>query len=416
MDITLTPTEHAIEVAIAGRLDGYWADHLDNALAETIRNGHHHVVVDLSRATFISSAGVGVLMKYYKQLSRINGSLAVSRPSRPVRLVLEMVHVSAMLIAPDDQAPGGAGHRLEGRVVDREGVRFETFDLAAGATLTCRAIGNATNFGARAVRDADVIALSCPDSLFALGVGAFGESLDDCRERFGELLAISGAAVYQPADGTNVPDYLVASGSHAPRPRVLHALACEGPLAVLTRFDAGAGGGSIGLTDLARSCLDIAGGDAAGVAIVAEAVGLVGAALRQSPVRPASDGDFFAHPSIRNRLTFTAERSFAHTLALVAGVVARADVAAGHPQLRPLGGELAGHFHAAAFPFRPFKKGLVPLKETVTSLFESESVLGVLHLLNDDREALGAGESAFIRGARWIGPIGAWTSEPVEET
>ncbi|HYU79661.1 MAG TPA: hypothetical protein VEK56_11790, partial [Vicinamibacterales bacterium] len=72
--------------------------------------------------------------------------------------------------------------------------------------------------------------------------------------------------------------------------------------------------------------------------------------------------------------------------------------------------------HAAAFPFRPFKKGLVPLKETVTSLFESESVLGVLHLLNDDREALGAGESAFIRGACWIGPIGAWTSEPVEET
>ena len=43
---------------------------------------------------------------------------------------------------------------------------------------------------------------------FAIGVGAFGDSFEDCRPRFGELISVSGGTAYQPADGTNVADYL----------------------------------------------------------------------------------------------------------------------------------------------------------------------------------------------------------------
>jgi hypothetical protein len=45
------------------------------------------------------------------------------------------------------------------------------------------------------------------------------------------------------------------------------------------------------------------------------------------------------------------------------------------------------------------------VKTTVKTLFEAETLQGVLHLLNDDREIAGAGQSEFIRGACWIGPI-----------
>ena len=80
------------------------------------------------------------------------------------------------------------------------------------------------------------------------------------------------------------------------------------------------------------------------------------------------------------------------------------------PQLRPLGEspDLFGHFHAAAFSFGPLKRGRIDLKETVVNLFETESLLGVLHLLNDTREVVGIGQSEFIRGACWAGPAGVW--------
>jgi hypothetical protein len=78
-------------------------------------------------------------------------------------------------------------------------------------------------------------------------------------------------------------------------------------------------------------------------------------------------------------------------------------------QLRPLGAGLLGHAHAAVFGFRLLKKGLLDLKTTVTALFEEEPLLGVLHLLHDDRGDSGAGESRFIRGACWAAPIdGEW--------
>ncbi len=65
----------------------------------------------------------------------------------------------------------------------------------------------------------------------------------------------------------------------------------------------------------------------------------------------------------------------------------------------------AGHFHAAAFSYRPLQKGALDVKTTVSTLFEAETLQGVLHLLNDDREIAGAGQSEFVRGACWIGPI-----------
>jgi hypothetical protein len=68
-------------------------------------------------------------------------------------------------------------------------------------------------------------------------------------------------------------------------------------------------------------------------------------------------------------------------------------------------GEFYGHFHAAAFPYRPLRKGKVDLVHTVQPLFESEQVLGLLHLLNDWRELSGAGESRFLRGACWCAPL-----------
>jgi hypothetical protein len=67
--------------------------------------------------------------------------------------------------------------------------------------------------------------------------------------------------------------------------------------------------------------------------------------------------------------------------------------------------DLLGHFHAAVFPFEPFKKRKIDLNESVGSLFSSGQLQAVMHLLNDDRPLSGAGDSEFVRGACWIGPL-----------
>lgn len=88
-------------------------------------------------------------------------------------------------------------------------------------------------------------------------------------------------------------------------------------------------------------------------------------------------------------------------------MAARGDGGALAPLLRPLGAEPTpvGHFHAAAFSYRTLPKGEIDLQTTVAALFEQQSLQSILHLLGDYREATGMGESEFVRGACWVGPI-----------
>jgi hypothetical protein len=72
---------------------------------------------------------------------------------------------------------------------------------------------------------------------------------------------------------------------------------------------------------------------------------------------------------------------------------------------------LAGHFHAAAFSYRPVQRGQIDLKTSIKTLFEGQALEGILHLLTDDRTISGAGESEFLRGACWVAPISITTAE-----
>ncbi len=391
MEIVRLVVQDGVDLTINGRLDSYWAEHLDHSLAEAVREGHDRLRLDLSRVTFLSSAGIAVLMKYSKQLRAIDGELVVFSPSQQVRTVLDMTRLTVHLVEAADRTAARAARRQESVAVEREGARLEVFDLVPGAVL---------RGGSVAAKESGA-SLRCPDSLFAIGVGAIGASHTECRERFGEFLALAGAAVYLPGDGTHVPDYLVASGEEAPEVQVLRGLTGEGEFARLLRFDP-AEAGAVGLAELATWCLELSGSKAAGLAIVAEVAGLVGAALRHSSAIMTGDSDLFAFPAVRNHLSFTAERAFVRTTAVVTGFVARDP----RPELRPLGGTgtVYGHFHAAAFSFAPLRKGLLALKPVVAEVFEHQSLLGVLHLLNDDRPA-GAGQSELVRGACWFGPL-----------
>jgi hypothetical protein len=182
-------------------------------------------------------------------------------------------------------------------------------------------------------------------------------------------------------------------------------LVCDGAWRRHLRFECAERDDATTLADIAAVCLDMAKAEAAAVVVLAETTGLIGAALRRSPYDSAAD-DFFDFPDVRTRLTFTAEPAFRGSLALVAGVVQKPGGPVPSTHLRPLGDGLAGHFHAAAFPFRAFKKGRLVLADTVRTLFEDTGVQGVLHLLTDSRPVVGVGQSEFTRGACWIGAIG----------
>jgi anti-anti-sigma factor len=404
MEIRKQRIGDVLELEIQGRLDGYWADHLSQSLDDVVREGTRNLRLNLSGVSYLSSAGIRVLVRAHKQLSAIQGSFSITAPSEAVQSILQLTGLMDLLIPP--VTPGLKAWPSGTTVLEKGNIRFDVISLTPEARLSCQVIGDPAQLLGDRFREEDCRSVAFSKSSFGLGLGAFGSSFADCAGRFGEFLAAGGAVTYLPADGTNVPDYMLAAGTFIPQIEVLYSILCEGNFQMVVHFERKDAGGAAKLGEIVEGCLEIAEAESLGIVMVAESAGLIGTALRRSPALRESASPLFAFPQVRDWLSFAAEPVFTRALTLVVGVAARKAPALLIPLLRPLGqSELAGHFHAAVFSYRPVKSGELDLQAATAKLFETETPQALLHLLNDNREITGAGQSQLAAGTCWMGPI-----------
>lgn len=415
-----------VELKIDGRLDVYWAEHLAAAVNEEIRQGSHHIRLDLSQVAFLSSAGIGVLVRFYRELKSIDGSFLVSNCSQNVLKILELTHLENLLVAhaPTDEAEPSSATEMTStpasiRRIERSEAIYDVYALAPESKLECLRFGDPSLLKHCAFGKQHCRTRQFSDSTFAIGLGALGEQFEDCHRRFGEFIAAGGAVAYLPTDGTNVPDFLLGGGTTLPDVQVCYGIACHGtqpqPFSNLIRFETKDSSAPVVLSSLLESCLDIAGTGQIGVVVIAESAGLVGAALRRSPVLADSEVDAFGFPRIRDWLTFTSETAHTKSVVLLAGVAVRGNAGTLAPVVRTFSdcSEIAGHLHAAAFSYRPVQRGQIELKTSIKTLFEGQTLEGVLHLLSDDRSVTSSRQSELVRGACWIAPISSITVDPI---
>jgi anti-anti-sigma factor len=416
MVITVQSEPDRHEIKLQGRLDANWADLVAKSLETAIRAGHHEVALDFAEVSYISSAGIRVLLKYYKQLKTARGALRVLRPIGPVLTVIRSCGLGAVLLAdpPHRQAidsaapaPPMAG-QAEPRRWQREGVDFESYGVSSGGTLEGHVLGRPDAFATGQLSAAESQPLRCTGDTLAVGLGAFGLGSEDTQSRLGESLAVAGVAVTLPTDGSSVPDYQLTEGEHVPDLHLVYGLVARGGFSQLIRFEAGRGGrGVVGLGDLVESVLQRLQAASAGFAILAESAGVVGAMLKRSPALVGGQSSVLSFPTVRDWLTFTSERTDERNLVLIAGVAERAPRPETAVCLRPIGPGTAahGHFHAAVFPYRPLPKGRLELRETVSAVVGTESAQLVMHLLADERQFEGLGQTDLMRGACWAAPL-----------
>lgn len=408
MEITRKTAGETLELRLQGRLDAHWSDFVGNAIAEAIRGGHHRIELHLAAVDYLSSAGLRTLLTAYKQLKAVKGSLAVTQPSEGAHKILRLAGVAELLVATPTPVAAPSTSSTPRRV-EHDDTVFDVFEQAPGAVLHAKLAGRPGKLASEAFTASDSLRMAFPDGTLGLGLGAFGTDFEDCRGRFGEFLAAAGAAATLPTDGSDVPDWVLTEGALVPELQVLYGVTARGRFARMIRFDVKAEPrGSLGLGRLVERALEINGTPDAAVVILAEAAGIVGAALRQSPGKdPAPERLGF--PQARDWIQFNTERTTGRSLMLAVGVASTQPSAGLLPFVRPMGfgSPVHGHFHAAIFPYRPVQRGSLDLTTAVSELLSLESAQGLLHLLADDRPFEGSGQTEVMRGACWIGPIAA---------
>lgn len=397
-----------LQVKVTGRLDAYWSNNLATALEEEVHSGHYHMALNLSQVYFISSAGIRVLVQFYKQVKSLGGNFAVLEPSRQVKTVLEMVGMSELFLTPTNY-PEMTPDFTKADLVE-DGIAGNIVEINKNAYFTCTLTGNPALIHTCGFSEEDCRTISFPPHKLGLGLGTMGYDFNDCRGRFGEFIAIGGTVAYLPGDGNKQVDYGIKTGSYIPELKVLYGLSCEGDPSHQLNFEASGASGAISCSNLLEriaSYRELGEFDSMGLVIVGETNGLVGTALIRSPLSNKVNTSPFTFPEIRENVNLTTEKAFPRMLALAVGIITRQPSPELVPFVRPLrpGSVWQGHIHCAVFPYRPLKKKNLDLADTISTLYVNGQVQGLLHLIYDDRKNIGAGESEFIQGNCWVGGI-----------
>ncbi len=90
MEITKNLTGDVLELIVSGRVDGAGANQLELDVLAATRTPAKNIYVNLCQATFLCSAGLRVLLQYWRQMKNAGRVLQVSNPSAEVDAVLAM--------------------------------------------------------------------------------------------------------------------------------------------------------------------------------------------------------------------------------------------------------------------------------------------------------------------------------------
>ena len=96
--ITKDKDQGVTRFILKGRLNSNSAPTLQYELEDALNYGEINIVLNMAQVEYLSSNGVRVILKTYKQAEKEGGKLQIERPSENVRNVLGMAALNDMLI------------------------------------------------------------------------------------------------------------------------------------------------------------------------------------------------------------------------------------------------------------------------------------------------------------------------------
>src|ERR1700693_4531144 len=97
MDCQIPRAEHVAEVVLVGSLDSSWSSYFSDRIDEVVRGGALEVLLDMAGVSFLSSNGIGILIRYHRQMQKIGGRFRIVADSEAVAQVLRLTGVWQLL-------------------------------------------------------------------------------------------------------------------------------------------------------------------------------------------------------------------------------------------------------------------------------------------------------------------------------
>ncbi len=300
MELLTERRDGILTFVMHGRLDGYGAGQLSDAVQALLQADDRSVVFDLAGISYLSSAGIRILLAVKKQLKERNGTLALAGVQEYPRNVLDMAGVTSIfsLYSGVEEAVNACRRsqdslsvisELARTPVVRDGVSYAVEPVSTKRSVL-KVTGSLDNVLNARLTEQNIHAIPFSALRYSLGLGALGGSVADALPLLGEMITLHGSMVWLPTDGNETPDFFTpVKDTGELYVYAGYNVALDGPFHEIITVDAG-DEGSIALSELYRSVFDFARErrrDFAGiVAIAMWAVidGVCSSGVKKSPV------------------------------------------------------------------------------------------------------------------------------------
>ena len=86
------------ELTVPGRIDGNLANQLELEVMAAIRGGVNRLLINLSEADYICSAGIRVLLQYYRQMKNNQKFFGVTKPTANIESILDLTGFKDLIV------------------------------------------------------------------------------------------------------------------------------------------------------------------------------------------------------------------------------------------------------------------------------------------------------------------------------
>jgi len=268
MELQTERRDGILVFVMRGRLDGYGAGQLADAVEASLQADDRSVVFDLAGVNYLSSAGIRVLIAVKKQLKGRSGTLALAGMQEYPRSVLDMAGVTTIfpLYPGVGEAVTACRGPLDSLSVINEiartpvtinGVAY-TVEPASTRSSSLRVTGSLDTMLHARLAEGDIREIPLSALQYSLGIGALGEDVLDALPLLGEMITLHGSVVWLPTDGNETPDFFTPAKDTGELSIYSgYNVALDGPFHEIVTIDAG-DEGSITLSEVYRTIFDVA--------------------------------------------------------------------------------------------------------------------------------------------------------------
>lgn len=374
---------------IHGRIDGLTSPELKRRCDQEAVDGNRRLILDFTSVTYMSSAGLRVILQTHKSLTTIGGSLTlVAVPAS----ILEVFRVSGMIqvlhILPELKSllTGEQRDKAAPEIMDivLNEIKFEWRKGCSNSGYLF-SLGNADKLTETLYSEEDTVSIQSTEIAFGAGVGALGADYAEFNSLFGESIVLGHHFFSYPAVAKPVIDYSFYKAESDDRFNFLYGFGFTGEFSRILRFEVGSE--YVNLDNLLKAAGKLAETNIFGVVFLSKSGGIDWMHMRKTPVSPNKppEGTIFDPVHFGEWMGFSLEPEDHHKTILGCGIVAKNKDQAEEKVRLFFPAEGNSHVHALILKNGLWSNNIMDFEEElqrVTKEFEAEKVV---HLLPSSR-------------------------------